>query len=481
MKGKKFALLMILPMLVGFARAGSYVIEDDIYYNPDAKNPIVEQKEKEKAAEQQAKQAQQAQPAAPQEAQPAIQQEPVQKTLVMTTDNHFFDVDEYNRRGSSSQEMTLEQVAANQTEPNVEYNIVDENGDDGYYLNGFNGSQSDYEYALRIRRFHNPKFTISISDPFYSDIYFLDNNDWNVYISDNYAWVTPTWTNPWYWDYMWSPYSYTSWSWRWNLGPWGFSFGYDPLYRWGGYWGGYWDGYWSGYWGWNRPYFHHHHYYSPYYYHHYSPYYYHRPHYAWDRPQYTPNGRQPNRYGGSVVSSGSSSSVNGRRATVGTASTSSVSGRRAASSVTSSSSGSSTINGVRTNRGTVIGNSVNSTSNSNRGYSIGSAGTSRRGTTSSGSVSVPSSSQSRRQTTINRTTPSRNSYNSNSVSTGRRSSSSSYNRGTTSSGRSSSFSSGASSSRRSSGSYSSSSSSSSRRSSGTSSRSTSSGGRGGRR
>ena len=51
MKGKKFALLMILPMLVSFARAGSYVIEDDIYYNPDAKNPIVEQKEKEKAAE----------------------------------------------------------------------------------------------------------------------------------------------------------------------------------------------------------------------------------------------------------------------------------------------------------------------------------------------------------------------------------------------------------------------------------------------
>lgn len=208
MKTKKFALLIILSMLVtGFAGAGSYIVEDDIYYNPNDKNPVVEKKEKEAQKELQEKAA-------------------VKKTLMATSDNHFRDVDEYNRRGESS-DMTLEDIAANQKEDHVEYNVVDENGDDGYYLNGFNGSDSDYEYALRIRRFHNPKFVVSVSDPFYSDIYFLDNNDWNVYISDNYAWVTPTWTNPWYWNYTWAPYSYTSWSWRWSLGPWGFSFGYD--------------------------------------------------------------------------------------------------------------------------------------------------------------------------------------------------------------------------------------------------------------
>ena len=220
MKTKKFALLIILSMLVtGFAGAGSYIVEDDIYYNPNDKNPVVEKKEKDAQKELQEKAA-------------------VKKTLMATSDNHFRDVDEYNRRGESS-DMTLEDIAANQKEDHVEYNVVDENGDDGYYLNGFNGSDSDYEYALRIRRFHNPKFVVSVSDPFYSDIYFLDNNDWNVYISDNYAWVTPTWTNPWYWNYTWAPYSYTSWSWRWSLGPWGFSFGYDPFYSWGGYWG--WD------------------------------------------------------------------------------------------------------------------------------------------------------------------------------------------------------------------------------------------------
>ena len=97
MKTKKFALLIILSMLVtGFAGAGSYIVEDDIYYNPNDKNPIVEKKEKEAQKELQEKAA-------------------VKKTLMATSDNHFRDVDEYNRRGESS-DMTLEDIAANQKE-----------------------------------------------------------------------------------------------------------------------------------------------------------------------------------------------------------------------------------------------------------------------------------------------------------------------------------------------------------------------------
>ena len=47
MKTKKFALLIILSMLVtGFAGAGSYIVEDDIYYNPNDKNPVVEKERK---------------------------------------------------------------------------------------------------------------------------------------------------------------------------------------------------------------------------------------------------------------------------------------------------------------------------------------------------------------------------------------------------------------------------------------------------
>lgn len=121
------------------------------------------------------------------------------------------------------------------------------NQEQGHYLNGFNGTESDLEYAERIRRFHNPKYTIFIGSPAYNDIYFLNNNDWNVYVDDSYAYVTPTWTNPYWWDYNYSPYSYGGFGWGlgfgfgfgWNNYPWSFYggfgsyFGYDGLYGYG--------------------------------------------------------------------------------------------------------------------------------------------------------------------------------------------------------------------------------------------------------
>ena len=153
--------------------------------------------------------------------------------------------------------------------------------EEGQYLHGFRGGNTEYEYAERIRRFHNPKFTIHISDPNYTDIYFLDNHYWNVYVDGSYAWVTPTWTNP-YWDnYFWRPYSYSSWYWRnswgspyahynrWHWGsPWNYGF-YGSHYGWGGYYGG-WGGYYPGHFGgWGYPYYHNHYWHSPYAYYHY--------------------------------------------------------------------------------------------------------------------------------------------------------------------------------------------------------------------
>ncbi len=79
--------------------------------------------------------------------------------------------------------------------------------DEGYYLRDFNGSESDYEYAERIRRFHDPRFTIHISDPEYMDIYFLDDDQWNVYVGGSYAWITPTWTKSAWFDYYYRPFS----------------------------------------------------------------------------------------------------------------------------------------------------------------------------------------------------------------------------------------------------------------------------------
>ncbi|VBB46743.1 conserved exported hypothetical protein [uncultured Paludibacter sp.] len=140
---------------------------------------------------------------------------------------------------------------------------VDSLEEEGYYLNGFKGSQSDLEYAERIRRFHHPRYAIFIGDPRYNDIYFLDNYDWNVYIDGSYAYVTPTWTNPYWWNYNFSPYS----SWNWGLS-WGSYWGspyWSSYYGWGGwynpwytnYWGYYGYPYYGGYYGygWGYPYY----------------------------------------------------------------------------------------------------------------------------------------------------------------------------------------------------------------------------------
>ncbi|OQB29035.1 MAG: hypothetical protein BWY08_02156 [Bacteroidetes bacterium ADurb.Bin174] len=151
--------------------------------------------------------------------------------------------------------------------------------EEGYYLDGFEGGEMEYEYAERIRRFHNPKFSIHISDPQYMDIYFLDDSKWNVYIDGSYAWVTPTWTNPYWYNYYWAPYSYSSWYWRtnpyayhswyysnpWTYGLYGWT-GYSPwyygYYDWGyPYYGGYYGHYYGG---WGYPYYHYPYYWGSY-------------------------------------------------------------------------------------------------------------------------------------------------------------------------------------------------------------------------
>jgi len=125
--------------------------------------------------------------------------------------------------------------------------------DQGYYLNGFNGTESDMEYADRIRKFHDPRFRVFVGDPNYNDIYLLNDWDWNVYLDGSYAYVTPTWTNPYWFDYMYSPYTfgYNGWYWRNSL--------YNPYYY-GSYYSPYYYGYGYGYgnyygYGWNNPYY----------------------------------------------------------------------------------------------------------------------------------------------------------------------------------------------------------------------------------
>lgn len=224
--------LIIFGLSLGFAQSGKII--DDIYVTPNDAQMVNEVKSAVKSK--------------------AKKPETPQSTIYRNGAREIVFIDQYGNRTTAVSdtvyivdgEMIADTLAAD--------SIADE---EGYYLNGFSGSKSDLEYAERIRRFHNPKYTITIADPGYNDIYFLDENYWNVYIDGMYATITPTWTNPYWFNYQYSPYSYNSWAWRHNWGypysGWGGGW-YDPWYS--GYygWGGYYDPWYSGMYGWGYPY-----------------------------------------------------------------------------------------------------------------------------------------------------------------------------------------------------------------------------------
>lgn len=153
------------------------------------------------------------------------------------------DVDEYNRRYTSKEnDFTMD----NDTLYVKEKEVPDP---DGEWVDGFDGSQDDYEYAMRIIRFRNPRYAVSISSPFYWDIvYGLNSWDWNVYDDGLYAYAFPTFSNRLWWD------------WRYNSYGWGGYPYYGYNYGWGGYYGGWSIGWGGWYGGWSPGY--HHHYYS---------------------------------------------------------------------------------------------------------------------------------------------------------------------------------------------------------------------------
>ena len=177
------------------------------------------------------------------------------KTIVVNERNGYTrDVDEYNRRYTSRD---------NNFSLNNDTLYVEEKpaGERGEWINGFDGSRSDYDYAMRIVRFHNPRFAVPISSPLYWDmVYMLPSWEWNVYVDDFYAYAFPTYTNRLWWDwrynYGWgwgSPWYYSSW----YSNPWYYGW-YDPWYYGGWYsgWYGGWGGYWGGYFGWRGSYYH---------------------------------------------------------------------------------------------------------------------------------------------------------------------------------------------------------------------------------
>ena len=73
------------------------------------------------------------------------------------------DIDEYNRRYTSRDNTFSMQ---NDT-LYIEEKPYSERGE---WVNGFEGSQDDYEYAMRIIRFRSPRYAIPVSSPLYWDV-----------------------------------------------------------------------------------------------------------------------------------------------------------------------------------------------------------------------------------------------------------------------------------------------------------------------
>lgn len=184
------------------------------------------------------------------EAPTTVYASPGSTVVVKDVDGNLRDVDEYNRRYTSRDNtFTMENDTLY-----IEEKPYNERGE---WVNGFEGSESDYEYAMRIVRFRNPRYAIPVSSPLYWEVvYTLPSWDWNVYDDGLYAYAFPTYSNPLWWDWR---YSY-SWGWSspWYHNRWYYSSWYGPHWH-GSYWGGWHYPYHRPY---HYPHYHHHH---PYY------------------------------------------------------------------------------------------------------------------------------------------------------------------------------------------------------------------------
>lgn len=361
------------------------------------------------------------------------------------------DVDEYNRRYTSRENnFSMENDTLY-----IEEKPLNERGE---WVNGFEGSQDDYEYAMRIVRFRNPRYAIPVSSPLYWDVVYgaYPSWDWNVYDDGLYAYAFPTYTNRLWWD------------WRFNYpygGGWGLSWGWSSPWYNSWYGPGYWGGYWGASWGWHH---HHHHY----------------PHYGWggghwggghggwSRPNTYYNDRN-HLYGGSRRPSVGGNS--GRYATGTRPSRSD--GRYTRLSTSQGIISGNRVNGTRPSGGRVVGtrpssssvrpgNTVGNTANSGRPSVSGTRPSSSSSFTRPGSSRRNAEGYSRGSSGYNRPSSTRSSVNSNSsyrsstrsseyrnsnTVSGTRSSSSRSSYSSGSSSRSGSYSSGGGSSTRSSG------------------------------
>ena len=271
---KKIVLLTLMalgiPLVLGAQNANN-----DLYYVPSSKKEVKTQEKSEVLIKDKNSVPSSiiVKSSAPVSSEAPVTDEEEYRTDNVTSVAPIDDVDAYNRRSSTygNAEDCQSRSVATTTTTRQKKQVYDDDLE-GEWVNGFNGSVSDYEYATRIIRFRNPRFAISISSPLYWDVvYGLTAWDWNVYVDGLYAYAFPTFSNRLWWDWHWGsiglgwgygwPYYGYNWGWGWNswygwhspwyYSSWGWGGWYSPYYSWGWYGGWGWHG---GYYSWGRPY-----------------------------------------------------------------------------------------------------------------------------------------------------------------------------------------------------------------------------------
>lgn len=235
---KKIVFLSLVALCLPWTLAAQSV-DDDLYYVPT--------KKKEKVTQNEQKKVQTAETVVVKSDAPTTVYAGKGNTTVVVRDRkgRTRDVDEYNRRYDSRD------YAFSQENDTLYIDEKPYDGLDGEWVNGFDGSQDDYEYATRIIRFRNPRYAISVSSPLYWDVvYGLNSWDWNVYTDGLYAYAFPTFTNRLWWDWRYNSYG---WGWGYPYYGWGWNSWYTPGWSFGWSWGGWYAG------GWWGPHHHPHH------------------------------------------------------------------------------------------------------------------------------------------------------------------------------------------------------------------------------
>lgn len=211
---KHLTILLSTLMLtsVSFAMAQ----EDDMYFSPKKAKKTPARHKVEVVYEDEE----------PEERVPAATQTPAR------TESMERDVDEYNRRGRSTQSSTgtqEEEEDNTDTRQARTYELSSQNLYDLGYSEGYrrgydDGEDDDYYYGIRLARFHGRHFY----DPWYWGSISL--------VYDPWYW------DPWHYDPWYRPYYYGGWcSVGWGIGYWG-SYWHTPWYGWHhshwGHWGG---------------------------------------------------------------------------------------------------------------------------------------------------------------------------------------------------------------------------------------------------